>query len=201
MGFYTLPAFMLASFIPIFMKEELAVPVDQIVQIEIYAMVGSTLASIIAGVAADRIGSRKVMMPGYLRTITIPIGWLLVSFLQPRPGSLEFGRTQTVIVVACSSLFFLHGAFASISSIPSVRMLYNNIMPPDNNTPYSALFYAWGGLVGGSGPILAGSLLNALSGWQLGRGAFALDGYRLIFVLSAILFTAAVFFYDRLRPE
>jgi MFS family permease len=207
MGFYTLPAFMLASFIPIFMKEELAVPADQIVQIEIYAMVGSTLASIIAGVAADRIGSRKVMMPGYLLTVTIPIGWLLVSFLklpavfQPPPTSPGFAPAQAVILAACSGLYFFHGAFASISSIPSVRMLYNNIIPPDNNTPYSALYYAWGGLVGGSGPILAGSLLNALSGWQLGSGAFALDGYRLIFLLSAILFTVSVFFYDRLRPE
>ncbi len=80
-------------------------------------------------------------------------------------------------------------------------MLYNDIIPPDNNTPYSALYYAWAGLVGGSGPILAGSLLNALSGWQLGQGIFALDGYRLIFLLSAALFTTAVFFYNRLRPE
>jgi len=202
MGFYTLPAFMLASFIPIFIKEELAVPADQIVRIEIFAMVGSTLASILAGVTADRIGSRRVMMPGYILTITIPIGWLLVSFLE-QPAALQppAASQQTLILAACSALYFFHGAFGSTSSIASVRMLYNNIIPPDNNTPYSALYYAWAGLVGGSGPILAGSLLNALSHWQLGKGAFALDGYRLIFLLSTALFTAAIFFYDRLRPE
>ncbi len=102
MGFYTLPAFMLASFIPIFIKEQLLVPADQIVKLEIYAMVGSTLASVIAGILADRIGSRRVMMPGYILVIAIPFGWLLVSFLEPRAASL-----QAAILAACGDSILL----------------------------------------------------------------------------------------------
>lgn len=196
MGFYTLPAFMLASFIPIFIKEELGIPAESIVQIEIYAMLGSAIASVVAGAAADRFGSRRVMMPGYYLTITIPIGWLLISIAGTSGITL-----QSTLLTACAILYFCYGAFSSISSIASVRMLYNNIIPFENNTPYSSIYYAWAGLVGGSGPILAGGLLTRLSGWQFGAGSFFMDGYRLIFILSTALFTIAVFYYNRIRPE
>jgi MFS family permease len=197
MGFVTLPSFMLASFIPIFIKEELGIPAESVVQIEIYAMLGSAIASVIAGFASDRIGSRKVMMPGYILTITIPIGWLFVSLI----GTGAVTASVSVLLAACAILYFFHGAFSSISSIASMRMLYNHIIPFENNTPYSAIFYAWAGLVGGIAPILAGSLLTRLSGWQFGSGIYSMDGYRLIFLISTVCFTIAVFFYNRIRPE
>jgi MFS family permease len=196
MGFATLPLFMLASFIPIFIKEELGIPADSIVQIEIYSMLGSAAASVIAGLAADRIGSRKVMMPGYVMLITIPLGWLAVSLSQ----AANLTHNTAVLLAACSVLYFFNGAFLSMASIASVRMLYNHIIPPENNTPYSSIYYAWAGLVGGSAPILAGYLLNYLSGWQYGLGLFAMDGYRLIFLISTACFTLSVFFFNRIRP-
>jgi MFS family permease len=196
MGFYTVPAFMLGSFIPLYLKEQLKLPADSIVSLEIFSMLGSAIASIIAGITADRIGSRKVMLPGLILSITIPIGWISVSSLEP----VAF-RIPVIIFLACTILYFFYGAFSSTASIAANRMLYNNVIPLNNNTPYTALYYAWAGFVGGCSPILAGNLLTSVSGWRFGLGLFPMDGYRLIFLLSIASFTLATLFYNKVRPD
>ncbi len=203
MGSFILGSVMLGSFLPLFVKEQVGVPSQTVVILEVAAMLGSALSSLLAGVLSDRLGSRPVMMPGLVLTVSLPIGWLIFSaLLQPTAaGSGVLGSPPAWILAACGLLYFLGGGFTTIASIGASRLLYNNVIPVEQSTAYSSMYYAWAGFMGGLTPILAGRLLASLSGWSTSIGAFPFDGYRLLFSLSILGFASAVFFYRRVRPD
>ena len=196
MGSFIVGSVMLASFLPLFVKDQVGIPAQTVVRLEIASMLGGALASILAGVMADRVGSRPVMMPGLVLNIFVPVGWLIFSrsLLSSTPPSVILS------IILCSSLYFAFGAFATMASIGASRLLYNNVIPIDKSTAYSSMYYAWSGLIGGLSPILAGKLLTALSGWRT-TIIFPLDGYRLLFLLSLVGFCASALFYRRVRPD
>jgi len=46
------------------------------------------------------------------------------------------------------------------------RYLYVSVVPAERKTQYTAIFYAWVGLTGGCGPLLAGRALDAMAGFR-----------------------------------
>jgi MFS family permease len=187
----------LASFLPLFIKEEFSIPAQTIVTLEIASMIGGALASIIGGVSADKIGSRPVMIPGLVLTIFLPIGWIVFSDILGNIPSIS----NTIILISFSLLYFLYGAFATTASIGAGRLLYNDVIPVEKSTAYTSIYYAWAGLIGGLSPILAGKFLNYLSTWQVHIGFITLDGFRLLFIFSIFGFISAYFFYRLVRPD
>jgi MHS family proline/betaine transporter-like MFS transporter len=189
MGCYTLGVYMFSSFLPLYLKEQLGLLPAAIVRLDIAAMIGGALFSLVSGVIADRLGSRPVLMPGLAASVLVPAGWLFV----PAHTSHAF--------VLSALLYFSFGAASVSASIAATRSLFNSVIPLEKNTAYTSVYYAWAGLTGGIAPLLGGSLLTSLVGWQIGAGFFSLDAFRLLFLISLVSFIGSVFLYGKVSSD
>ena len=189
MGCYSIGVYMLASFLPLYLKEQIGLDPGAVVSLDMAAMLGGALASILSGVIADRVGSRPVMMPGLVMGVSIPLGWLILSPQVPQ------------ITLLCGLLYFSYGAFANSASIGASRLLFNSVIPFEKNTEYTSIYYAWAGFTGGIAPLAAGSLLSTLAGWRITVGLWVFDSFRLLFLISLLGFAASVYFYNKVRPD
>jgi MFS-type transporter involved in bile tolerance (Atg22 family) len=189
MGCYTLGVYLFSSFLPLFLKEQFGLLPAFIVRLDMAAMIGGALFSLVSGVVADRHGSRPVLVPGLAASVLIPAGWLLAS---------AYSAYALLFSVA---LYFAFGAFSVSASIAASRLLFNSVIPVEKNTAYTAVYYAWAGLTGGVGPLLGGRLLAGLAGWQVELGGFVLDAYRLLFVISLAGFVGSLILYMRVKAD
>jgi MFS family permease len=196
-GAFAVGAIMMGSFLPIFVKEQVGIEASKVVLLEITSMVGGAIAGLLAGVIADRLGSRPVLIPGLVLCLIGPFGW----FLFTQALAQGKGINATVVFIACGALYFAFGAFSTSASIASSRLLYNDVIPVEKNTAYTAVYYAAMGLLGGLSPILAGQLLTVLADWQITLSIITLNAYALLFLISLLAMTGSLFFYRLVRPD
>jgi MFS family permease len=189
LGAVTFGTVIFASFLPLYVKEQLGVSAGLVVTLGTAGAVGSAASSLCWGWAADRVGSRPVLMSALGLSLLIPLGWLLLPREVPQAAAW------------CGALFFAAGATASGVGIAANRLLFNGVVPREHSTAYTALFYAWLGLVGGTAPLLAGGLLTAGAGWHSRIGPIVADGYALLFALALVLTAAGWWCYGRVRPD
>lgn len=189
MGAVTIGSMLLTSFLPLYAREQLGVSSGHVILLDTATMLGGIVSSILWGVAADRVGSRPVLMTALTLTLLIPLGWLLLP------------RAIPAAVFCCGALYFLYGVASNGTAISTGRWLYNSVIPPEHNTAYTAIQYAWAGVTGGVAPIFAGVLLTRLGGWRLHAGPVTLDNYALLFVLSLLLLLLGWRCYRRVRPD
>ena len=78
MGAVMVGSVLLTSFLPLYLKEQLGLPAGTVVVLDTVVMVGSALSSFAWGWAADRIGSRPVLITSLGLGLLAPIGWLLL---------------------------------------------------------------------------------------------------------------------------
>jgi MFS family permease len=180
---------MLTGFLPLYVIEQIGLSSSSVVLFDMAAMLGGVAASLFWGVAADRLGSRPVLIPSLILNVLIPVGWLVAL------------RQAANAALVCALLFFAYGVVANGLSISASRLLFNAVIPVEKNTSYTAVYYAWSGLSGGITPLLAGAMLTKLAGWQAQLGFLVLDAYRLLFLLSAGLFVGGLYLYGRVRPD
>jgi MFS family permease len=83
----------------------------------------------------------------------------------------------------------------------SNRYFYNTAVPPDKRTGYMAVWYAWTAIVGGSGPLIAGWLLQALSNLHGQFMGFTIDSYTPLFVLNAAFLVAGMLLAARVDDQ
>jgi MFS family permease len=188
-GLATLGAVALSGFLSLYLKEKIGLPPGMVVSMDIVWLVGGLLSSLICGVAADRVGSKPVLIPLQFLSAFIPLGWLLVPRHSPDIGLL------------CGVLYFGYGAFANGSAIGAARLLFNSVIPVEKNTSYTSIHYAWMGLIGGLTPLLAGKLLSTLSAWQISVGSLIIDAYSILFLLSLVGFIGSTLLYRQVRPD
>ena len=189
MGGVMVGSVLLTSFLPLYLKEQLGLPAGTVVMLDTVVMVGGALSSFGWGWAADRIGSRPVLMSALGLGLLVPLGW----FLLPRQVSSP--------LVWCGLLYFLYGVIASGSSIGAGRLLFNGVIPPEKSTAYTAIYYAWMGLTGGIAPLLAGAILSVSAGMQIRLGFLVLDGHALLFLLGLILLVFGMIEYRQVAPD
>jgi MFS family permease len=189
LGCVTAGSLLFVSFLPLYVRERLGVAPGAVVTLDTAIMLGSALAGLACGWAADRVGSRPILMSTLVLNLLIPLGWLLL----PR---------QTPHAVAwCAILYLAYGAAASGVSISAGRLLFNGVVPVEKNTAYTAIYYAWLGLTGGVAPLLAGALLGACGNRQVALGPLAVDGHTLLFALALFLLTLGWWLYGRVEPD
>jgi MFS family permease len=187
MGGVMVGSVLLTSFLPLYLKEQLGLPAGIVVILDTVVMVGGALSSIGWGWAADRIGSRPVLMAALGIGLLVPAGWLLLPQQIPYP------------VIWCGLFYFLYGVVANGSSIGAGRLLFNGVVPPEKSTAYTAIYYAWMGLTGGISPLLAGGILSIDARMQI--GIVRIDGHTLLFLLSFILLGYGLIEYGRVAPD
>lgn len=179
----------LGSFLPLFMQEQVGISAGNVVLLQTGTLLGGVASSYLWGWAADRYGSKPVMLSGiYLRSI-LPICWLLM----PR-------QSASSLYVALG-VTFLRGFVDMAWAIGSGRLLFVSVVPPKKRTQYMALYYAWMGIVGGMGQMIGGRVLDysaGISGQFLG---LTLEPYTILFVVGIILPLVASLLFRGVRAD
>lgn len=189
MGGVLLGSVFLTSFLPLFLKEQLGLPAGTVVILDMVVMVGGALSSFLWGWAADRVGSRPILMLSGALGLALPAVWLLLP------------RHLPDAALWCGLLYFAYGVFSNGSAIGAGRLLFNSVIPPQENTSYTALYYAWMGLTGGIGPLVAGWILSLGAPLQARLGPWTVDGYALLFLLGLLGLGYGLAMYARVAPD
>jgi MFS family permease len=188
-GGIMLGSVLLTSFLPLYLKEQMGLPAGTVVALDMVVMIGGALSSIFWGWAADRIGSRPVLMSSLGIGLLLPAGWLLLPRQVPNA------------VVWCGLFYFTYGVMAYGSAIGAGRLLFNSVIPPEKNTSYTAVYYAWTGLTGGIAPLLAGGILSLTTGMRAQLGPLVVDGQSILFFLAFFLMGYGLIEYGRVAPD
>ncbi len=189
MGGVMLGSVLLTSFLPLYLKEQLGLPAGTVVILDTVVMVGGALSSILWGWTADRIGSRPVLMSSLAVGLLVPAGWLFLPRQIANP------------VIWCGLFYFLYGVVANGSSIGAGRLLFNGVVPQEKSTSYTAIYYAWMGLTGGTAPLLAGGILSFSAGMRAQFGRLVVDGHTLLFLLAFVLLVYGLVEYGQVAPD
>ncbi len=180
---------LLVAFLPLYLKDRLGLSAGTVVRLDALVMLGGALSSLAAGYLADRVGSRPVLMPAAALSVLLPLGWLLLPRQVPH------------LVVWCAALYFFYGVVSTCLVIGSGRLLFNAVVPPEKSTAYTAIYYAWIGITGGIGPLLAGGLLSLCHGWQTRLGPVVVDGHTILFMLALGPLAFGWFLFGRVKPD
>jgi MFS family permease len=124
------------------------------------------------GWAADRYGSKPVMISGVLARILLPVFWVLM----PRHAAASLYIALGIAVI--------QGIANMGWAIGSARLLFVSLVPSRQKSDYMALYYAWIGISGAISQIVGGRLLDIfenLSGQFLNM---VVDAYSPLFLLG-----------------
>jgi HEAT repeat protein len=174
-GLVTLSTVPLASFVPLFMIEEVGLSSDQAVWLEIAVLVGAVASGYLWGWLADRYGSKPVMQSGVWLLPLAPLAWLLM----PRGVALSLYLAVGIAVA--------QGLINTGWTLGSGRLLFVGIVPAERRSAYMALYYAWAGIAGGVGSVLGGWLVDLAADLGGQWWIVHFDPYTLLF-LTGILF-------------
>jgi MFS family permease len=188
-GAVTLGSVLLLAFLPLYIKQQLAVPSGIVVTLEVAWLAGAALSGWLLGRAADRVGSRPVLLCSSAASLLVPLAWLLLPRHVPHA------------VVWCGLLYVVQGITASGIAIAAGRLLFNSVIPPAQSTAYTAIYYAWIGITGGLAPLLAGQILERCGTWQLDFGGVLLDGHAILFAGATLLLALGWWRYAKVRPD
>ncbi len=163
------------AFISLYMKEQIGLPTGQVVTLDIGIYLGCMLSSYFIGWAADRYGSKSIMLCGICLFFIIPICCLLL----PQKSLWSFP-------LAFVTTFFL-GTANMAWGIGFNRYLYNNAVNIDRKSTYTSLFFANLGLSGGIGPILAGKAMVLFQTMELSLFGMAVSAYAAVFFIGVLI--------------
>jgi HEAT repeat protein/MFS family permease len=190
-AFVALAMWPLGSFVPLFMKEQVGLDEQRILLLQAATLFGALSSSYLWGWAADRYGSKPIMFSGLFITLTLPIAWILM----PRHTGASLYVALAIAVV--------WGIADAAAGIGGARLLLNSIVPTQKKTRYMAIYYAWMGLLGGIGPLIAGFALDHLKMRisPVSFHLFHLDIYTPIFIASLVLLILGLLLYKRVRAD
>ena len=121
--------------------------------------------------------------------VLLPPGWIFT----PRFHVLSFYVAVAVAVFA--------GVVTTGWWISDQRLLFVDIVPTAQRTEYMAIYYAWVGLVGGCGPLMAGTLLDRFQSLRGSWWIFPVGPYLPLFLASGLLLCAGLVLLARLSCE
>ncbi|MFH1006066.1 MAG: MFS transporter [Candidatus Latescibacterota bacterium] len=169
---------LLFAFVPLFMKEQVGLSDSQIVLLQIGSYAGGVLSSYVWGWTSDRYGSKPVMLSSIYGIVALPVCWALM------PRHSDWSNSVAMAIA------FLGGVAGIGWMISNSRMLYVRLFPSEKKTEYTAIYYAWIGLVGGLGPLMAGQTLDLLQDLEGRFWIFDLNAYTPLFAASVFLLLA-----------
>lgn len=169
------------TFVSLFMKNEIGLSSKVVIWLDIAAFIGGIASSYLWGWAADRYGSKPVMLMGPLTMMLFPI----VCFVMPRGSALS--------IIPAMLVPFIMGAAGMAWNLGLGRYLYVTAMPPEKKTAYTAVYYACLNLAAAIGIAASGALLKLTSNIRGSFLGFPIDPYTPIFLIGmAITFAGMV---------
>jgi len=177
------------SFIPLYLKQQVGLPAGKVVLLEIGTYSGMLVSSFLWGWAADRYGSKPVMLTGLSGVLPFPIFWFMI----PRHSELSFPIAATIA--------FVGGCVATAWIMGMNRYLYVSAVPGEQKTAYMAVYYAWFGLMTGLAPLFSGWLLHFCNGIGGRVSIFVIDPFTPLFAAGFALTFVGLAFLRRVRSD
>lgn len=174
------------TFVPLFMTERLGLTAGQVLLLQTTALFSGLISSLGWGWASDRYGSKPVFIVGLLLASVYPLGLLFMPRAQAT--TLPLAVTLTVLV----------GMMSPGWAIGSSRFLFVSMVPARRKTSYLSLYYAWIGLVGGIGPLIAGQIIDTGPRLRRTPGGIIFDSYSWTFIIHIVLVVGGVWLFRRL---
>lgn len=177
------------SFIQLFMKEQVGLNPGQIVMLQNASLLGGLLSCFLWGWAGDRYGSKPVLLASLACTLGLPLGWLAM----PRHSAASM-----YVALAIGALW----GFLSLGYyIGADRQLFVNVVPQEKKASYLAVYYAWVGLFGGLGPLLAGRALDLTHDLHGSVLMLPIDPYTPLFLWTCALLLAGILLLRRMKSQ
>jgi MFS family permease len=167
------------AFAPLFMKECVGLAPGAVVWMEAAAAAGGLSTAWAWGRAADRRGSKPVLLAGMA-------GFAAASAIVGIPGAIAGAPSAFALALTV-------GAVQTGWYIGSERYLFNRLIPQDRKAGYIAVYYASAGLANGLGPLLGG--------WAADWSRTTAMPYAPLFLAAAALGTVAVGLLRGLAPD
>ncbi len=177
------------AFIPLFMTEEVGLTLRKTVLLGISTAAGVMFFGYFWGWAADRYGSKPIMLSGLGLMLLGPLGYILLP------------RHHAYSNLLAGTIAFILGAAGAGWGVGSGRYLNVSAVPTDRKSSYMAVFYASAGLVGGISPLLAGRFLDYCRGISGRFLIFNIDSYVPLFIICFLLLVIGMIFLTRIRSE
>ena len=179
----------LASFLPLYMQEDVGIGPGHVVWLQNGTLLGGLLFSYLWGWLADRYGGKPVMMSGIALRAVVPVFWLMV----PKHSSVSL---YVALIIA-----FVQGVANMGWFIGATRLRFVSVIPKAGKANYQALYLAWIGIVGGLGQLAGGWILDSTSD-VAGEFLFiAVDSYTILFLSGTVMTVLAGIIMHRVRAD
>jgi HEAT repeat protein/MFS family permease len=178
-----------SSFLPLFMQEEVGLSAGNIVLLQMGTLLGGLITSYLWGWAADRYGSKPVMLSGVNLRLLVP---LLLLFI---PAHSTWSLPIALLIN------FIQGAADMGWGVGSTRMLYVSVVPREKKGDYLALYAAWVGIVGGLSQLAGGWALELAQNLSGQFGPLTIDAYTPLFVAGFVLMLVCNWIFQAVRSD
>ena len=175
------------TFVPLYLKEVIGFDAGAVVGLHNWTLLGTLVSSYIWGFAADRKGSKPVLLAGLTLMVLLPVGWIVL----PREG-------------ADSALWA--GVLAALSGVAMMgyglgheRLLFVSAVPPEKKTEYMAVFYTFTQILMALSPFIAGWILMAARGMAGRVYGLEIDQYTPFFVGSLCMLVVGLWVFSGVR--
>jgi HEAT repeat protein/MFS family permease len=189
LGLITLGTVPMISFLPLFMREQVGLTAGQVIWLETGSLVGGMVSTYLWGWAADRYGSKPVMMFGVYAKVLLPIGWMLMP------------HNSFWSIYAALGIAFMQGITDVSWAIGSSRLLYVSVVPPEKKTEYLGFYYAAMGIFGGVSQLIGGWVLDASAGLTGQVSLIEINPHVPLFVAGLIFPVFSLFIFRRVRSD
>jgi len=188
-GLITLVTAPITSFLPLFMQDQVGLTTGVIVWLQTGTLVGGLLTTYLWGWAADRYGSKPVMLSGVYLRLLLPIGWLFIP--QNSPFSLPVALTIALV----------QGIAEVGWTIGAARLLYVAVVPPEKKTEYMAVYYATIGIFGGLSQLVGGRILDITANLNGQFFFIDLNPFTPFFIAALIFPILSLIIFQRVRAD
>lgn len=188
-GLITLVTAPVTSFLPLFMQNQVGLSTGVIVWLQTGTLVGGLLTTYLWGWAADRYGSKPVMLSGVYLKLLLPIGWLFIpqNSLFSLPVALTIALVQGIAEVGWV--------------IGAARLLYVSVVPPEKKTEYMAIYYAAIGIFGAASQLIGGRVLDRTANLEGQFFFIDLNPFTPFFIAALIFPVFSLLIFQRVRAD
>ncbi len=177
------------SFLALFLREVVGLPRSTIVATQVATYIAILLSSYFWGWAADRFGSKPIMLIGVGGFTVLP----LLFWFMPRESAASLPVALLLIGLGA----VLRRAWMT----GYMREMYVSIVPPRHRAAYMAVLTSWLGVMAGAGPLLAGAALDLSESLQGSFLGVDLNPYAPVYLGTPLILVTGVLLLRQVRSE